>query len=1008
MFRKSPFVSAVFIIALFWFGIEMTRAAPANAERINDPSLEDGFRDPPLSARPRAYWAWMNGNVSLSQLTRDLEEMKEKGLSGLDIFDVGARDPEGIIPDGPAFLGPESVEAICYAIREATRLGLELGFITSSSWNAGGPWVTPENAMMALYRSRTVVKGPVHFSQVLPFPSIPEQNPKGSDGFPLYYKNIAVLAVPLAAEKMIKDISSIIDLTSRLDEKGQLTWDAPAGEWVIMRFVCTNTGQRLVLPSPKSGGLIIDHFNPDATEMHFQYIIDKLLAELGSFEGTALKFMYLPSYEVTGLVWTPNLVQEFQERRGYDMTPYLPVLFGSTVENKEMTDRFRFDFNKTLSDLIIEAHYTKARETSNKYGLLLCSEAGGPGQPLHNCPFEALRALGALDIPRGEFWYKHQHLDEDGIDIMWLVKEIACASHIYGKKIVDGEAFTSWHHWQVGLFDLKPLADRALCGGLNRFTLHTGAHSPPEAGLPGWVYHAGTHMNVNRVWWPKVKPFMDYLARSCFLLQEGHFVGDVCYYYGDQAPNFVKPKHVDPSLGYGYDYDVTNSEVILTRMDTQKGRIVLPDGMSYELLVLPDREDMNLEVLEKLEKLVEAGATVVGRKPTRSNGLTDYPYRDKKVRQLADKLWGPCDGKQIKERSYGKGKIIWGRSLREILQERGIGPDFCFTSRNNKTDLDYIHRRTDSEDIYFVSNKNMRWEEVECGFRVTGKIPELWMPDTGEIREQVVYDSVDGATKLPLRLPPAGSVFVVFRETGEKNHVISVTRDGTQVFPTSPGLARELPSVEVLPGEHTDLELLAWESGTYVLDTAQGKRINVEVETVPAGFEIEGPWEVRFPYGWGAPPSKIFSTLISWTEDPEEGIKYFSGIATYHKEFDLPENPAASDTHLVLDLGRVKEVADVYLNGKHLGILWKPPFRFNVTRVVKRGKNRLVVEVANLWSNRIVGDAKLPNSKRYTRTNMTKSKTWEQPWEDTPLLESGLIGPVRLLAARTIKTKLPK
>ena len=180
------------------------------------------------------------------------------------------------------------------------------------------------------------------------------------------------------------------------------------------------------------------------------------------------------------------------------------------------------------------------------------------------------------------------------------------------------------------------------------------------------------------------------------------------------------------------------------------------------------------------------------------------------------------------------------------------------------------------------------------------------------------------------------------------------------------------------------------------------------METVPAGFEIEGPWEVRFPYGWGAPPSKIFSTLISWTEDPEEGIKYFSGIATYHKEFDLPQNPVASDTHLVLDLGRVKEVADVYLNGKHLGILWKPPFRLNVTRVVKRGKNRLVVEVANLWSNRIVGDAKLRKSKRYTRTNMTKSKTWEQPWEDTPLLESGLIGPVRLLAARTIKTKLPK
>lgn len=961
--------------------------------------LAEGFLNPPLSARPAAYWAWLNGNVSLPQLTRELEEMKDKGLSGAYIFDVGARDPEGVIPAGPAFMGPESLRAISHAVKEATRLGLELGFVTSSSWNAGGPWVTPEHASMGLHHSQMAVKGPAKFSRALPFPSIPKKTPKRPDGFPIYYKDIAVLAFPQTTEKLIEDATSIINLTNRLEKNGRLTWDVPAGKWTIMRFVCTNTGQGLAIPSPNSGGLVIDHFNPEAIEMHFQYLIDRLLSGLGSFENTALKYMYLCSYEVRGQVWTPDLLREFQKRRGYDMTSYLPVLFEFTVQNKEITERFQYDFRKTLGELLVDAFYRKAREISNEHGFLLCAEAGGPGPPIHQVPVDALKALGALDIPRGEFWNKHN---------IWVVKETACASHIYGKKIVDMEAFTSWRHWQDGPFELKPLADRAMCGGTNHFTLHTFAHNPPEAGLPGWVYHAGTHINVNLVWWRKARPFIDYLSRCSYLLQQGLFVADVCYYYGDQGFNFVPPKHVDPSLGYGYDYDVTNAEVILARMGVKNARIVLPDGMGYELLVLPDREDIDLEVLRKLEKLIEDGATVVGRKPTQSNGLTDYPHRDEKVSNLANKLWGPCDGTKVKQRSYGKGKIIWGRSLREILQDRGIGPDFSFASRSEGTELDYIHRRTKSADIYFVRNKNMRWEKVDCIFRVKGKTPELWMPDTGEMRKQVVFDFVEGGTIVPLRLPPAGSVFVIFREKAGKDRVVSASRADSQVFPLSPGIPQEFASIEVLPGEHNDIELQFWKGGTYVLTTARGKRTKVEVEAVPAAQEIAGPWEIRFPEGWGAPASKVFPELVSWTEDSEDGVKYFSGTATYYKEFDLPAELSQSDKQLFLDLGRVRVVADVYLNGKHLGILWKPPFRSDITKLTKPKKNRLVIEVANLWSNRLTGDANLPKSKRYCRTNMKNALTWSSPWKETPLPESGLLGPVRLLAVRKTIVRLPR
>jgi len=586
---------------------------------------------------------------------------------------------------------------------------------------------------------------------------------------------------------------------------------------------------------------------------------------------------------------------------------------------------------------------------------------------------------------------------------------------------VDMEAFTSWRHWQDGPFDLKGLADRALCGGTNHFTFHTCAHNPPGAGLPGWVYHAGTHISPSLVWWPKAKPFIDYLSRCCYLLQQGLFVADVCYYYGNQGFNFVPPKHTDPSLGPGYDYDVTNAEVILTRMDVKNGKIVLPDGMSYELLVLPDREDIDWAVLKKIERLVKAGATVVGGKPTSSNGLTDYPQRDIKVRNLANKLWGPCDGKKYTQHSYGKGKIVWpaaptrvgrrggrGKSLRDILQGRGLGPDFSFTSRNGKeTELDYIHRRTKSDDIYFVSNKNECWEQVDCVFRVFGKAPEIWKPYTGGISRQVVYDFLKAGTRVLLCLPPAGSVFVVFRQAVGEDHFVLLSKDDALLFPAAQRTPQELESIEILPYGQNKLEVQVWKNGTYTLKTTEGREITVKVDTVPPMRDITGPWEVQFPQGCGAPASKVLPELISWTEDPEKGIKYFSGIATYCKGLNIPAGQLAADRRLFLDLGRVRFVAEVYLNGRSLGILWKPPFRVDITGAAKPGRNQLAIEVANTWSNRLVGDARSPENKRYCQTNITNSLTWRVPWKDTPLLESGLLGPVRLIAARKLSLHVP-
>ena len=321
------------------------------------------------------------------------------------------------------------------------------------------------------------------------------------------------------------------------------------------------------MPSPNSDGLATDHLNADATQRCMRYVVDRLQTAIPDLKSSALKNLYLASYEVQGQIWTPDFLEQFQRRRGYDLKPFLPVLRGGLVDNEQTTDRVRYDFDKTLGEMLVDNYYRASGEVAHSAGVLIESEAGGPGPPIHRVPVDALEALGSVDVVRGEFWPWRPNAKS-----MWVVKETASAAHIYNKPIVHMESFTSTYHWQEGPAFLKAAADRAFTEGMNHVVWHTASHQPPEAGKPGWVYGAGTHMSQNRVWWPMMKPFLDYLGRTSFLLQQGHFVADVLFYYGDQGYNFVPPKHVDPSLGPGYDYDVTNEEVLLKRLQVRDGR----------------------------------------------------------------------------------------------------------------------------------------------------------------------------------------------------------------------------------------------------------------------------------------------------------------------------------------------------------------------------------------------------------------------------------------------------
>jgi hypothetical protein len=577
------------------------------------------------------------------------------------------------------------------------------------------------------------------------------------------------------------------------------------------------------------------------------------------------------------------------------------------------------------------------------------------------------------------------------------------------------------------------------------------------------------------------------------MLQEGLFVGDVCYFCGEGAP--VGLRAGNPEMPKGYDYDGCNAGAVLDLMSVKDRRIALKSGMTYRLLVLPPDETMTPRLLRKLMKLVEDGATVVGQKPASSPSLQGYPACDDEVKALADRLWGDCDGVKVTERALGKGRIIWGKPLAEVLDAMGAKPDFEFADDTKRKKIVYIHRRVGETDVYFVSNQKNRDEEVECAFRVSGKVPELWHPETGRIEKAPVYAETDGRTTIPLRFDPAGSVFVVFREKANgADHAVAVkcsvarppkpahaleirkavyeatdgagakdvtdklaalVKDGALLVEAdnktfgdpTPMHTKQLRVEYLLDGKAMVktvkengsldipedvgagaptyelavaggmLELRAWCPGVYEITSASGKTVKVEVKAAQESLQVPGPWEVRFPPNWGAPERVTFDKLVSWSDRPEPGVKYFSGTATYVKKLNVPADLIGKDRRLHLDLGDVQVIADVQLNGKPLGILWTPPYRAEVTDLVKAGENDLEVKVVNLWPNRLIGDEQLPDDCEWTEGGAIKAwpqwllegkprpgprltfTTWRHYTKDSPLLPSGLIGPVTLRVA---------
>jgi hypothetical protein len=941
--------------------------------------LTKNFARPPKSAQPWCYWWWLDSAASREGITADLEAMQRQGIAGALVFDAGEGGTNA--PKGQLFMSETWRELFRHTLREADRCGITIGVNLCSGWNAGGTWVTPELAAKKLVWSETVVDGPSEKSLDLPKPPVTAE----------FYRDIAVLAVPLRgtrtnqisnleikagrddaksrfgnglADLLASDESAIASandacrldevqvLTDRLGLDGKITRQSPAGHWLILRFGYTLLGSRTRCASPGAQGYEIDFFNREAFDEHFAHTAKPLLEDAGQVRAKSLKYFHVDSFEAGNPSWTPRFAEEFRARRGYDLFKWMPVLAGRIVESREASHRFLWDVRRTIGDLFAANYYGRLGELSHRAGIGIHPESSGPFW--HQ--IDALQCVGGNDVPMTEFWKRQEETKEwvwwltEDAAFCDLIKQAASAAHAYGRPICQAEAYTTMGpNWEEDPFTMKDIGDRAFCAGLTRNVLCFWVHQSDVKAFPGYQWEAaGTHFDTHITWWNMSGAWLTYLARCQHLLRQGRFVADFCYFYGEDVPNFVPARsHMNPPLPEGFDCDTINAEVLLNRLSVKKGRLTLPDGMSYRYLVLPHRKTvaMSPPVLRKIKALVTGGATVIGPAPQRAPGLSNWPKCDEEVCALARGLWGENVG-NAGERKIGKGRVIWGRTPAAVVAADRVAPDVEFRDQtpariekrfDDVTEpLDWIHRRDGSRDIYFVANIGDRHAAANVAFRAAGR-PELWDAVTGRAHPLPEFTLENGRVVVPMKFQPKESSFVVFR-----NRVAGGGKQKTNF---------------------TELETVA---------------------------ELTGPWTVSFDPRWGGPAHVTFDNLDDWSKRPETGIRHYSGTATYRKTFDFP-SLATRHSSLLLDLGRVKNLARVRLNGDDLGVVWTAPWRVDITRAVRARNNELEIEVVNLWPNRLVGDSRLPKEQRRTVTNVGK---FNRP--DAPLLESGLLGPVTL------------
>ena len=971
------------------------------------------FAAPPMTARPYVFWHWMGADFSKAGITKDLEAMKEAGLGGAQIFNLGSEIGNGPWP-AQTYRGPAYWDAMRHTLAEAKRLGMTIGLLGTPGYSTtGGPWITLERGMKQVVWSITEVDGGRELSITLP----PVAG--GALG-----RDIAVLAVPRKDKLGVRDVR---DVSRQMDGAGKLTWNVPEGKWRLFRFGYAPTGRA---PHPIPEDLVghtfeVDKLNAAENRYNWASVLRPLQENLGAYVGTTLKAVAIDSYETGDQNWTAGFREEFMKRKGYDPVPWLatlgqplvhtwffdsarhinmyqlvgPTTYATELPNPTMTvlgsldetRRFEWDYRDVISGLFFDNGWKIAKQMANEAGLEFWHEC-------YRGPFDRNQGMTSPDVPMCEFW-----TEKGNVNAPSIFTADTGAAQAAGRTIVAAEALTGSPNGSMWTEDpafLKKFGDEAFAQGINRFMLHHWTHQPFEDKYqPGRAMGAwGTHFGRHQTWFEPGKAYFAYLGRCQTLLQQGERVVD-----------FLSLDRQEE------DSDVIAKDVFLqSEIKVQGGKIVLPSGRSYAFMVLPRDGEMLPEVAQKLKTLVGAGATIVSTRPRKSPSLKDYPQCEDTLRRLGDEVWGTGT-----ENRYKRGYVF--SRIEDAKAKLNLKPDYTIEKASgDAAKVMILHRRKAKVDIYYVANQSDQAQAISLSFRMSGWQPELWQAEDGTITYAPVWRGNESRTVVDIQLKPIQTIFVVFRrEASKAEHLSEVNANETKAT-----VAMKPSGVPVLRSATTVTAEVVYSTG---------RKRTVELSPEPA-VELTGEWSVTFAPKLGEPFGKVFPALLDFSKSDSKEVKYFSGSATYRKKIALA---ASSLPHrrTVLDLGVMNDIAQVRVNGKEAGVLWYPPYTADITELLVTGDNDLEIVVTDNWANQLIGDEQEPRDfavgnnvdwgsgsfgcplqsypdwfvKNLPRPSQGRKTftTWYYFTKDSPLKPAGLVGPVRLVMEAEVELLNP-
>ena len=738
-------------------------------------------------------------------------------------------------------------------------------------------------------------------------------------------------ATPAASPGDAIEKSSVIDLTGKMQPDGTLAWTPPPGRWVVLRFGYSLLGITNHPATKEATGLEVDKLNRGYVKNYMDRYLDSYKETVGAdmMGKQGIRYVITDSWEAGAQNWTDNMIAEFTRRRGYDPRPWMPVLTGRIVESAEASDQFLWDLRKTIADLTADEHYGQVQASLKERGM---GHYGESHEDRRAFIADGMEVKKLDDVPMSAMWTQTPGVNKIQYGFNADDRESASVAHIYGQNLAAAESMTAAQApWGWSPETLKPTADQEFLNGINRFVIHESAHQPFVDRKPGLTLGPfGQWFNRNETWAEDAHVWIDYLARTSYMLQQGRFVADILYFYGEDSNLTAIFTSSAPNLPPGYNFDYVNADALIHEMQASDGKLTTQSGMSYRVLALdPYSAHMSLPVLRAIHQLVEQGALVAGAKPVGTPSLADDA---REFKRLNDQLFG--DGSGV--HSVGKGKVYAGQDAASALKQLNIPADFDPGVAKPESPVLFAHRKLPAGEIYFVDNRSTQDADIQATFRIAGKEPELWYAETGTMRP-TSYTIANDHTSVPLHLEPWGTVFVVFRKPAKE-------------------ATRTLPQLTQKP-------LLS----------------------------ADGAWSVEFQAGRGAPAKVVLPSLVSWSENADKGVKYFCGTGTYTKTIQASPEWFHSGATLWIDLGDVKNIAELTVNGKPIGVLWHAPFRADVTSALKPGANEVQVKVTNLWVNRLIGDQQPDATTKYTFADVKPYKA------DSPLLPSGLLGPVTVL-----------